>query len=228
MRCWRDVRNAGTVFLGETRSVAFGDYMTGANHVLPTGGLARSYSGLSTLDFVRWTTYQRVTPEAAARLAGDVGAFADAEGLAGARARRARVRWASQHRTVSALRIDSPSVRLAAAARRRPPRACARELRGSTSRAYRAPCAIDLSDNTNLWGAPAGGARVHCASAAATRRHALPALVRRGAQAALADYAGVAPDDDRHGCGSDDVLDCGDPRVRASRATASRTRIRRS
>ena len=35
--------------------------MTGANHVLPTGGLARSYSGLSTLDFVRWTTYQRVT-----------------------------------------------------------------------------------------------------------------------------------------------------------------------
>ena len=56
------VRNAGTVFLGDTTSVAFGDYMTGANHVLPTGGLARSYSGLSTLDFVRWTTYQRVSP----------------------------------------------------------------------------------------------------------------------------------------------------------------------
>ena len=37
------VRNAGTVFLGATTSVAFGDYMTGANHVLPTGGLARSY-----------------------------------------------------------------------------------------------------------------------------------------------------------------------------------------
>ena len=77
-----DVRNAGTVFLGETSSVAFGDYMTGANHVLPTGGLARSYSGLSTLDFVRWTTYQRVDRAAAARLAADVAAFADAEGLA--------------------------------------------------------------------------------------------------------------------------------------------------
>ena len=63
------VRNAGTVFLGATSSVAFGDYMTGANHVLPTGGLARSYSGLSTLDFVRWTTYQRVSPAAAAGLA---------------------------------------------------------------------------------------------------------------------------------------------------------------
>jgi len=75
------VRNAGTVFLGTSASVSFGDYMTGANHVLPTGGLARCYSGLSTLDFVRWTTYQRVSPEAALRLAGDVAAFADAECL---------------------------------------------------------------------------------------------------------------------------------------------------
>jgi histidinol dehydrogenase len=75
------VRGAGTVFIGETSSVAFGDYMTGANHVLPTGGLGRSYSGLSTLDFVRWTTYQRIDREAAARLARDVAVFADAEGL---------------------------------------------------------------------------------------------------------------------------------------------------
>jgi histidinol dehydrogenase len=77
------LRSAGTVFVGATASVAFGDYMTGANHVLPTGGLARSYSGLSTLDFVRWTTYQRVSRDAAARLADDVGVFADAEGLPG-------------------------------------------------------------------------------------------------------------------------------------------------
>jgi histidinol dehydrogenase len=77
------LRNAGTVFVGATTSVAFGDYMTGANHVLPTGGLARSYSGLSSLDFVRWTTYQSVTRDAAARLAEDVGIFADAEGLPG-------------------------------------------------------------------------------------------------------------------------------------------------
>lgn len=79
----RSVRNAGTVFLGEGASVAFGDYMTGANHVLPTGGLARSYSGLSPLDFVRWTTYQRVSPAAASSLAHDVGLFADAESLPG-------------------------------------------------------------------------------------------------------------------------------------------------
>ncbi len=77
------VRNAGTVFIGSCASVAFGDYMTGANHVLPTGGLARSYSGLSTLDFVRWTSYQRVTRDAAGRLGDDVGRFADCEGLGG-------------------------------------------------------------------------------------------------------------------------------------------------
>jgi len=77
------LRCAGTIFVGESSSVSFGDYMTGANHVLPTGGLARSYSGLSTLDFVRWTTIQRVTPAAAASLADDVARFADAEGLPG-------------------------------------------------------------------------------------------------------------------------------------------------
>jgi histidinol dehydrogenase len=77
------LRHAGTVFVGESASVAFGDYMTGANHVLPTAGLARCYSGLSTLDFVRWTTWQTVTPSAAASLSRDVGTFADAEGLPG-------------------------------------------------------------------------------------------------------------------------------------------------
>lgn len=75
------LRSAGTVFIGQTASVAFGDYMSGANHVLPTGGLARAYSGLSTLDFVRWTTWQRIDRAAARALARDVGIFADAEGL---------------------------------------------------------------------------------------------------------------------------------------------------
>ena len=74
-------RNAGTIFLGLSSSVAFGDYMTGANHVLPTGGLARSYSGLSVSDFIRWTTVQSVDARAAASLSDDVAIFAVAEGL---------------------------------------------------------------------------------------------------------------------------------------------------
>ena len=76
-----DIRNAGSVFVGESSSVVFGDYITGGNHVLPTGGLARSYSGLGPLDFVRWTWYQKVTPEAARRLANDTAILATAEGL---------------------------------------------------------------------------------------------------------------------------------------------------
>ena len=84
------VRNAGTVFVGECSSVAYGDYMTGANHVLPTGGSARSYSGLSTGDFMRWTTYQRVSRSGASSLAPDVALIAESERLDGhARAARA-------------------------------------------------------------------------------------------------------------------------------------------
>ena len=76
-----DIRNAGCVFVGEQSSVVFGDYITGGNHVLPTGGLARSYSGLGLLDFVRWTSYQKVTRAAAQRLAADTAILANAEGL---------------------------------------------------------------------------------------------------------------------------------------------------
>lgn len=75
------IRGAGTVFIGPTASVAFGDYMTGANHVLPTGGTARWSSGLSPLDFVRWTTYQRVDEAAAGSLASDVALLAQFEDL---------------------------------------------------------------------------------------------------------------------------------------------------
>jgi histidinol dehydrogenase len=75
------LRSAGTIFVGETASVAFGDYMSGANHVLPTGGLSRIWSGLSTLDFVRWTTWQKIGRDSARALARDVDIFATAEGL---------------------------------------------------------------------------------------------------------------------------------------------------
>ena len=79
----KKVPTAGTVFLGAASSVAFGDYMTGANHVLPTAGLARSYSGLSADHFVRGYTHQRVLPEAAASMARPVARLARLEGLPG-------------------------------------------------------------------------------------------------------------------------------------------------
>jgi histidinol dehydrogenase len=75
------VQSAGSMFIGQTSSVAFGYYMTGANNLLPTGGRARCYSGLSTVDFVRWTTIQTITSAAARGLAFDTATFAEAEGL---------------------------------------------------------------------------------------------------------------------------------------------------
>jgi histidinol dehydrogenase len=77
----RRLRNAGTTFVGPASSVAFGDYLTGANHVLPTGGRARSFSGLSAHHYLRSYTLQEVEPEGAAAMATDVATLAMSEGL---------------------------------------------------------------------------------------------------------------------------------------------------
>lgn len=55
------ISNAGTVFVGDWTAEALGDYNTGANHVLPTAGFVKSYSGLSVLDFMKWVGFQQVT-----------------------------------------------------------------------------------------------------------------------------------------------------------------------
>lgn len=89
-------RNAGTIFVGAAASVAFGDYMSGANHVLPTAGGARSFSGLSATNFLRSFTVQEIDARGAQAMAADVGTLADAEGLpAHAAAARARQGGAS-------------------------------------------------------------------------------------------------------------------------------------
>ena len=50
------IHHAGAVFVGSSSAVAFGDYVAGANHALPTGGTARWSSALRVEDFVRWTS----------------------------------------------------------------------------------------------------------------------------------------------------------------------------
>ena len=75
------VDTAGTVFLGAASSVVFGDYLSGANHVLPTSGRARSFSGLSITDYLRSYTIQELTPAGAAAMADDVARLALAEHL---------------------------------------------------------------------------------------------------------------------------------------------------
>jgi len=62
------VRNAGSVFLGAWTPETMGDYCSGTNHVLPTYGHARAYSGLGIPDFVKRITVQEVTPAGLADL----------------------------------------------------------------------------------------------------------------------------------------------------------------
>ncbi len=76
-----DVRSAGCLFVGRDAATAFGDYVAGSNHVLPTGGAARFSSGLSPATFRRRMARVSLPPGAAARLAPHGAAVARAEGF---------------------------------------------------------------------------------------------------------------------------------------------------
>jgi histidinol dehydrogenase len=76
-----DIRSAGTVFLGALSAQPFGDYASGSNHVLPTGGWAQRRGGLSTVDFVKCISVQTINAAGFRRLADDVQTLAKAEGL---------------------------------------------------------------------------------------------------------------------------------------------------
>jgi histidinol dehydrogenase len=75
------IRHAGSVFVGPWAPESAGDYATGANHVLPTGGLARSCGPLAVEAFGKFSQVQRITREGLAGLRETIGALATAEGL---------------------------------------------------------------------------------------------------------------------------------------------------
>ena len=89
----RDITSAGSVFLGHYTPEALGDYISGTNHVLPTGGWARSVAGLSITDFMRRMTVQQATPEGLRRLGPPGARLAAHEGL-------------DAHRLAITLRLD--------------------------------------------------------------------------------------------------------------------------
>ena len=72
---------AGSVFVGHWAPESAGDYATGANHVLPTGGLAAAYGPLSVEDCGSWRQVQTLTEEGLSTLRPTIAALADAEGL---------------------------------------------------------------------------------------------------------------------------------------------------
>ena len=73
--------NAGSVFLGNYSPESVGDYASGTNHVLPTNGFARAYSGVSVDSFVKKISYQKLTKEGLRNIGRTVMAMAEAEGL---------------------------------------------------------------------------------------------------------------------------------------------------
>lgn len=72
---------AGSIFLGDWSAQTFGDYASGTNHVLPTGGVARARAGLSTADFVKCISVQEISRAGFRTLAPVASELAEAEGL---------------------------------------------------------------------------------------------------------------------------------------------------
>jgi histidinol dehydrogenase len=77
------VQNAGSIFLDEFTPQSAGDYISGPNHVLPTGTTARVRGGLSVLDYVRIISCQQISREGVRRIAPSAIALAESEGLLG-------------------------------------------------------------------------------------------------------------------------------------------------
>lgn len=75
------IQNAGSIFLGEYTPEPLGDYMSGTNHVLPTGGTAKFYSALGVYDFVKYSSYSYYPKNVLSTFKDDVVKFAKLEGL---------------------------------------------------------------------------------------------------------------------------------------------------
>ncbi len=80
------IRNAGSLFVGPYAPESAGDYASGANHVLPTGGLARSSGALAVEAFGKYVQVQRITRDGLASIRQTVGSVARVEGLEAHRA----------------------------------------------------------------------------------------------------------------------------------------------
>ena len=94
-RLAKQVKSAGSVFVGAWSAQVAGDYAIGSNHVLPTAGAARVRGGLSAGDFVRQITVQRLTSKGLKGIAPSVVALARAEGLEG-HARSIEIRFSDR------------------------------------------------------------------------------------------------------------------------------------
>jgi histidinol dehydrogenase len=77
----KSITNAGAVFVGKWSAETLGDYVTGSNHVLPTAGFAKSYSGLSVLDFIKFIHVETITRTGLKNIGTYAETLANLEGL---------------------------------------------------------------------------------------------------------------------------------------------------
>jgi histidinol dehydrogenase len=116
------IRNAGSVFVGPWAPESAGDYATGANHVLPTGGLARGCGALAVETFGKFIQVQRISREGLAALRPTITTLAAAEGL-NAHAQAVEIRFRDDPAEGDATAAPAPSKAPAAIALRpEPPR----------------------------------------------------------------------------------------------------------
>lgn len=92
----QQIHHAGSIFLGSYTPVACGDYASGTNHVLPTAGAARTYSGLNVSHFTKTSTVQMITKEGLMEIHDAIEKLANAEGLQ-AHADSVRIRLDEEH-----------------------------------------------------------------------------------------------------------------------------------
>ncbi|MBR7719101.1 histidinol dehydrogenase [Hymenobacter properus] len=188
------VTNAGSVFLGHLTPESVGDYASGTNHTLPTGGYARQYSGVSLDSFVKKITFQRLTSQGLKSLAPVVETMAEAEGLS-AHARAVSLRLTSMADNV-APETDAPNTASDALAglirpnvERMQPYSSARdEFEGM------APVMLDANENSLGSVGPDDFSRY-------------PDPHQRAIKADLAKLKGLTPENIFLGNGSDEAID---------------------
>jgi histidinol-phosphate aminotransferase len=195
------VRHAGAIFIGPWSPIAGGDYATGTNHVLPTGGAARAWSGIGVEAFGRWIEVQEVTAAGVRQLAPTVAAIASAEGLplhgasVTARAERSGSE-AAIHDPIDLLRRPEPVSAY-------PAEPSDEEL---AERAGISPDAVVRADMNTLGGGalPAAIAALGAFDGSRVSEYGDLAYVRL--RAALADRLGVEPPRVVPGAGADELI----------------------
>ena len=195
------VRHAGAIFIGPWSPIAAGDYASGTNHVLPTGGAARAWSGVGIESFGRWIEVQRLTPAGVAAIARTVDPIARAEGLP---AHAASVLARAERADGQAAAVEDPIDLL-----RRPERVAAYPAEPSDAElAARAGIAVETVVRADM--NTMGGPPLRSAGALATfepRRiveYGDLAYVRL--RAAIGERLGVSPERVVPGAGADELI----------------------